>query len=100
VDKTLAAKDRIKQKQKAEEGRKKNEDEYIASASKYVVLAFSISSENESNAADISMPDMMEESPPKRPRARQNIVTPSLVPVLDRTQVSERKAAIVLTKIA
>jgi len=57
-------------------------------------------SENESNADDISMPDMMGESPPKRPRAGQNIATHSLAAALDRTQVSDRKAAIILTETA
>jgi len=69
-------------------------------ASKYVVLASCSSSENESNADDISMPDMMEEFPPKRPRARQNIATTSLAAALDQTQVSDRKTAIVLTETA
>jgi len=46
------------------------------------------------------MSDMIEESPPKRPRARQNIVTPSLATALDWTQVSNRKVAIVLTETA
>jgi len=61
----------------------KEEDEYIASALKYVALASSSSSsENESDADDVSMPDMMEEPPPKR----QSIATPSLAAVLDRTE--------------
>jgi len=85
---------------KADEGQKEKEDEYIASASKHVILEYTSNSESESNADDISMPDMMEESPPKRPRARQNIATPFLADTLDRTQVSDRKAAIVLTETA
>ena len=42
----------------------------------------------------------MEDVPPKRPRARQNIVTPALAAELYRTQISDRRAAIVLIETA
>jgi hypothetical protein len=101
VDKALTAKEeRIMQKRKAEEMRKKKaEEECKASTSNDVILASSSSTED-GNSTDGSMSDETEEPHPKRSRARQNIVTPSLAAALDRTQVSDRKATMILTETA
>ena len=42
----------------------------------------------------------MKDVPPKRPRARQNVVTPALAAELYRTQISDRRTAIVLIETA
>jgi len=91
VDKTLAAKeDRVKQKRKGEEGRKKKEVEYIVSVLKYVVLASSSSGENKSNADDFSMPDIMEKSPPKKPRDKTLLHLPLQLRLIKLKYQTER----------
>ncbi|MEL6606429.1 MAG: hypothetical protein AAFP20_24820, partial [Cyanobacteria bacterium J06614_10] len=98
LDLVLAAKEeRARQRVQSQKRRRVQANEEPGPSSSVAVLASSSSSSSD------DQPDETEAvlaTPPPPKRAKMNIVTPSLAAALDRTKLSDRKAALVLAEAA
>ena len=88
----------LKRKQMENERKTRWEREDIASSNKVVLDSSSSGGDTDSKCDKASTSADQESSLPKRQRASKNVVTPQLAMALDRTKVTDRSAACVLTE--
>jgi hypothetical protein len=102
-DTVLTKKEERAERKRLEEKKRKSRSrmECEASTSKAVLASSSSSSASETtDDADEVVQGAVGGSLPKRARGSQNVVTPALAAALDRTQVSDRKATMMITETA
>lgn len=101
-DRALAKKEEITERKQAEEKKRKlrSKMESEASTSKAAPMSGSSGSDemNDDDDDDEEFQAPVHYSTPKRARFIKNVISPTLASALDRTQISDRKAAMVITE--